>query len=159
MKDGWKEKIDQIIGTHSKDRDPEIMILQGVQKEFGYTGKEFLEYIAQNTDFSLTKLYGIVTFYQNFKIHPPGKNMIHICQGTACHVRGGARVRKELGRLLGIKPGQTTEDRLFSLESVRCLGCCGLSPVIMINGKTYGRVKPNQLAEILESYRGDGSGK
>jgi len=146
--------IDTVLEKYRDVRDPALVILQNVQAVLGYVGREYLEYIAEKTQHSLTELYGIVTFYPSFRLEPPGKHTIKVCQGTACHVRGGEKVLKELEAQLGIKPGGTTADRLFSLESVRCLGCCGLSPVIMIDSETYGRVKPKKLHEILAKYKG-----
>jgi NADH:ubiquinone oxidoreductase subunit E len=145
--------IDTVLEKYQNVRDPALIILQNIQAVLGYVGKEYLEYVAENTDYSLTELYGIVTFYPSFRLEPPGKHTIKVCQGTACHVRGGEKVLKEMETQLGIKPGGTTKDRIFSLEMVRCLGCCGLSPVIMIDGETYGRVKPAKIREILDKYR------
>ncbi|MFO7618941.1 MAG: NADH-quinone oxidoreductase subunit NuoE [Thermoplasmata archaeon] len=144
--------IDTVLEKFRGEKDPALMILQNVQAILGYVGKEYLEHIADNTEYSLTELYGIVTFYPSFRLEPPGKHTIKVCQGTACHVRGGEKVLKELETQLDIKPGGTTKDRLFSLESVRCLGCCGLSPVIMIDNETYGRVKPTKIRGILDKY-------
>lgn len=145
--------IDTIIEKHCKVRDPALIILQNIQEILGYVGKEYLEYVAKHTSYSLTELYGVVTFYPSFRLEKPGKHTIKVCQGTACHVRGGEKIIAELQSQLGIKTGGTTTDGLFSLESVRCLGCCGLSPVIMIDNETYGRVKPAKLGEILDNYR------
>ncbi|MFH0815670.1 MAG: NAD(P)H-dependent oxidoreductase subunit E [Methanobacteriota archaeon] len=144
--------IDTVLEKYKGVRDPALIILQNIQAVLGYVGKDYLEYVAEKTDYSLTELYGIVTFYPSFRLEPPGKHTIKVCQGTACHVRGGEKVLKAVEELLEIKPGGTTKDRLFSLESVRCLGCCGLSPVIMIDNETYGRVKPAKLNEILTKY-------
>jgi NADH:ubiquinone oxidoreductase subunit E len=144
--------IDTVLEKYKDLRDPALVILQNVQAVLGYVGREYLEYIAGKTEYSLTELYGIVTFYPSFRLEPPGRHTIKVCQGTACHVRGGEKVLKELETQLGIKPRSTTADRLFSLESVRCLGCCGLSPVIMIDSETYGRVKPAKIREILGKY-------
>ena len=146
--------IDTVLEKYNEVRDPALIILQNVQAVLGYVGKEYLDYVAEKTNYSLTELFGIVTFYPSFRLEPPGKHIIKVCQGTACHVRGGEKVLKELETQLGIKPGGTTKDRIFSLESVRCLGCCGLSPVIMIDHETYGRVKPAKLREILDKYTG-----
>ena len=148
-----KQVIITILEKYRDMKDPAMLILQKIQEELGYVGQEYLMYISENNGISLSKLYGIVTFYPHFKLNPPGKYIIKVCQGTACHVRGGARVLGELERLESIKPGETSEDRHFSLESVRCLGTCGLSPVIMIDDKTYGRIKPVKLRQILSQYR------
>ena len=145
--------IDTILEKYKDVKDPALIILQNIQEILGYVGQEYLEYVAENSEHSLTELYGVVTFYPHFRLQPPGKHTIKVCQGTACHVRGGEKIISNLEEILGIKPGETTEDMLFSLESVRCLGCCGLSPVIMIDDETYGRVKPGRLREILSKYR------
>ena len=145
--------IDTILEKYLKTTDPTLMILQNIQEILGYVGKEYLEYVSENSEHSLTELYGVVTFYPHFRLQPPGEHIIKVCQGTACHVRGGEKIVSNLEDQLGIKPGETTEDGLFSLESVRCLGCCGLSPVIMIDDETYGRVKPARLGEILSKYQ------
>ncbi len=145
--------IDTILEKYENVTDPALIILQNIQEILGYVGKEYLEYVSENSDHSLTELYGVVTFYPHFRLQPPGKHTIKVCQGTACHVRGGEKIVANLKDILGIKPGETTEDGLFSLESVRCLGCCGLSPVIMIDDETYGRVKPAKLGDILSKYQ------
>ena len=145
--------IDTIMEKFSDMRDPPLMILQNIQEILGCVREEYLTYVAERNGYSLTELYGIVSFYPQFRLSPPGKHTIKICKGTACHVRGGAAIQKALQTLLGIKPGETTEDCVFSLESVRCLGCCGLSPVIMVDEETYGRVKTSKLHDILAKYR------
>ncbi|MBI5000876.1 MAG: NAD(P)H-dependent oxidoreductase subunit E [Euryarchaeota archaeon] len=150
-----RKMLDDILSSHRDTRDPAMLILQKVQTSFGYTGQDHLTYISEKSCIPLSKLYGIVTFYPSFRLSPPGKSIIRICEGTSCHVRGGARIVKELERQLGIGPGQTTKDRKFSLESVRCLGCCGISPVVMMDDKTYGRVKATKLAEILATHGGE----
>jgi len=148
----YKNVIDEILARYKGERDPEIIILQAVQQRLSYLAKEYLEYISEKTGISLTKLYGVATFYPSFKLNPPGRNQVKVCQGTACHVRGGAKVLKELEKAIRIKPNQTTEDRRYSLEVVRCLGCCGLSPVMMVNNETFGRVKPAKVEEILSRF-------
>ncbi len=148
-----KYVIDTVLEKFKDVRDPALIILQNIQAVLGYVGRDYLEYVAERTDYSLTELYGIITFYPSFRLEPPGKHTIKVCQGTACHVRGGEKVLKAVEEKLGIKPGGTTKDRLFSLEMVRCLGCCGLSPVIMIDNETYGRVKAAKLDEVLVKYK------
>ncbi len=145
--------IDTILHTYSNIDDPQLVILQNIQEILGYVGEEYLTYVSENSEYSLTELYGVVSFYPQFRFDPPGKHTIKVCSGTACHVRGGSGIAQELEDILEIKPGGTTKDGLFSLESVRCLGCCGLSPVIMIDEETYGRVKKGGLQKILESYK------
>ena len=146
--------IDTILEKFFDAKDPALMILQNIQEILGCVGEEYLTYVAESNGYSLTELYGIVSFYPQFRMSPPGEHTIKVCKGTACHVRGGAVIQKDLQNILGIKPGETTEDGLFTLESVRCLGCCGLSPVIMVDDETYGRMKSSKLREILAKYKG-----
>lgn len=145
--------IDTVLEKYYDTKDPALVILQKIQEILGYVGKEYLEYVSEHTRYSLTELFGIVTFYPYFRLEPAGKHTIKVCQGTACHVRGGEKILKELENQLGIKSGGTTKDKLFSIESVRCLGCCGLSPVIMIDDETYGRLKTSKIKELLDMYR------
>jgi NADH:ubiquinone oxidoreductase subunit E len=145
--------IDTIIKKYQKEKDPALIILQDVQEILGYVGKDYLKRISDRSGYPLTTLYGIVSFYPYFKLYPPGKNIIKVCMGTACHVKGSESLLDELKRQLCINPGETTKDKTFSLEAVRCLGCCGLAPVIMINDKTYGRIKVSKLKSILDKYR------
>jgi NADH:ubiquinone oxidoreductase subunit E len=148
--------IDTIIEKYQHEKDPVLIILQDVQEVLGYVGKDYLERISNKSGYPLTALYGIVSFYPFFKLYPPGKNIIKLCMGTACHVKGSESILGELKRQLCIDSGQTTRDKLFTLEAVRCLGCCGLAPVIMINEETYGRVKVSELKKILDKYREEG---
>jgi NADH:ubiquinone oxidoreductase subunit E len=145
--------IDTIIEKYQKERDPALIILQDVQEILGYVGKEYLKRISNKSGYPLSTLYGIVSFYPFFKLYAPAKNVIRVCMGTACHVKGSESILGELERHLLINPGETTKDKLFSLEAVRCLGCCGLAPVIMVNEKTYGRIKVSMLKNILDKYR------
>jgi NADH-quinone oxidoreductase subunit E len=145
--------IDTIIEKYQHEKDPVLIILQDVQEILGYVGKDYLERISAKSGYPLTVLYGIVSFYPFFKLYPPGKNIIKLCMGTACHVKGSESILGELKRQLCIDSGQTTSDGLFTLEAVRCLGCCGLAPVIMINEETYGRVKVSELKKILDKFR------
>jgi NADH:ubiquinone oxidoreductase subunit E len=144
--------LDGIIsGVH----DPKIeliKVLQDVQGEYGYLKDEHMRYLAKAIGTSYTNIYGVATFYSQFNLNPPGRNTIFLCEGTACHVKGGQDIRKKLTELLGIDIGQTTEDRRYSIKSVRCIGCCGLAPVININEETFGRVKTSQLEGILAQF-------
>lgn len=129
-----------------------IKVLQEVQEKQGYLKDEHMRYIARLIGISYTNLYGVATFYSQFNFHPPGRNTILLCEGTACHVKGGQDIRKRLNELLRIDVGETTKDRRFSIKSVRCIGCCGLAPVININGQVFGRVKTSQLEGILSQF-------
>ncbi|MFW6381751.1 MAG: NADH-quinone oxidoreductase subunit NuoE, partial [Bacillota bacterium] len=109
--------------------------------------------IASHLDLSLSQVYGVVTFYTQFHLEPRGENIIRVCTGTACHVRGGAQVLERLQEELGIDSGETTDDLKFTLETVACIGACGLAPVIMINDDTHGRLTPDRVPEIIEQYK------
>ena len=130
-----------------------ITILQHAQDLYGYLPIELLNYIALRTGIKAAKILGVATFYAQFRLEPIGKYLIMICQGTACHVNGSEAVQAAIEEELGIKDGQTTPDGLFSIKSVACLGCCSLSPVMMINGETYGSLTPAKAKAILEDLK------
>lgn len=144
-----EEKVKKIFSNHSKQRDALIPILQDIQEEFGYLSPEAMKAAAQFCRVSPVEVYGIATFYAQFKFHPVGKNKVLVCQGTACHVMGGARILEEVQNLLKIRPGETTEDKKFTLETVACIGGCALAPAMVVNKNTHGRVKPENVMEIL----------
>jgi len=125
--------------------------LHRVNSRFGYLPEQELRRIAQELEVPLSQIYGTASFYAAFSFKPRGRHIIRICQGTACYIRGGNLLEK-LSQLLGIGPGETTEDLQFSLEVVRCVGACGMAPVVRINNDTYGRVRPDRLLRILEKY-------
>lgn len=130
-----------------------IMILHRVQGEFGYIPREAAEKLARLTDTPLAKIYGVITFYHFFKTTRPGKHSIQICLGTACYLKGGQEILDEAQSILNIKGDEVTDDGLFSIDPVRCLGCCGLAPVINIGNDVYGKVSKEQLPEIIQKYR------
>lgn len=134
-----------------------IALLQAVQERFGYISERRLEDVAEYTGAPVSTVYGVTTFYSQFRLQPPGKHLIRVCRGTACHVLGAGEVLTTLQEELGVSEDETTGDGLFTLESVRCLGCCSLAPAIMIDEAIYGRVTREALPEILEPYRGGGS--
>ena len=111
-----------------------------------------MEYVAQETKTPISSIYGVVTFYSQFHLNPRGRNIIRVCQGTACHVRGGKLILEEVEKELGVKAGHTTEDLRFTVETVACIGACGLAPVMQINEDTHGRLTPEKIALILEKY-------
>jgi NADH-quinone oxidoreductase subunit E len=129
-----------------------IMILQEVQNHHGYVPRELSLELSKMLDVPLARIYEVITFYNFFKLTPPGKHRIALCMGTACYLRGAEIVLNEVKNILGIKEGQTTKDGLFYLDVVRCLGCCGLAPVMMIDDKVYGKVKKSEIADILSKY-------
>lgn len=130
-----------------------IPALQKAQDRDGYITPETILEIHRTTGIPLSNIYGVATFYSQFRLDPVGKNIIRVCQGTACHVSSAKDITKKLEDLLEIKSGETTGDMLFTLETVSCIGCCSLAPVIMINDETYGNLKPADLKKILRQYR------
>ncbi len=129
-----------------------ISVLHDVQNSLGHIPLWAQLTVSQEMGIPFSTVHGVVTFYNFFSQQPKGRHTIQICQGTACYVRGGRRILQQLARRLGVRPGETTKDGSFSLEIVRCLGCCGLAPVISIDGKVYRRMNPKKAAEILEGY-------
>ncbi len=134
-------------------RDSLIPILQEVQEKEGYLSKEAITRIGEYLNLPASKIYGVATFYNQFRFQPVGKFHVMVCRGTACHVRGSAKVLEAVKRELKIEPGETTRDGIFSLEIVACLGACGLAPVIAINGEFIANVEPDKVKSILNSYR------
>ena len=150
-----KEDVDFIKGVcDSFNRDPQelINVLHACQEHFGYLPAEVQEVVSEGLEVPVAKVYGVVTFYSFFTMTPKGKNPISICLGTACYVRGAEKVLDEFKKELGIQVGQTTKDNKFSLSSLRCVGACGLAPVVLVGDKTYGRVAPDVVKNILKEY-------
>ncbi len=137
---------------HAK-RDALIPIMQEVQEMQGYLSRESVVEIGRYLDLPTSKIYGVATFYNQFRFQPLGKNHVQVCRGTACHVKGSAAILEALQRELEITAGQTTRDGLFSLEVVACIGACGLAPVISINGEFYASLEPDMIKGILDSVR------
>lgn len=141
--DEWKEKPGNLI-----------MILHKVQEEQGYISKEAAKAVSEKTGTHLSRVYGVMSFYHFFKTQKPGKNQISVCLGTACYLKGGQELIDEARSILGLKEGDvSTSDGLFSVEPVRCIGCCGLAPVLSVNGEVYGKLDKSQIAGILDKYR------
>lgn len=138
----WREKPGNLI-----------MVLHKMQQIYGYIPRAEALELARVMDVPLAKIYGVITFYHYFKLKKPGKNKIQVCMGTACYLKGGQDLIDEMENLIGIGVNQTSEDMLFSMESVRCVGCCGLAPVVMINDEVYGKLKKQDLPEILAKHR------
>ena len=130
-----------------------IHVLQEAQAIYGYLPLEVQKIIAEGLGISLSEVYGVVTFYSQFSLNPKGKNRISVCLGTACYVKGSDKILEELEKQLGIKCGECTEDGLFSIDSCRCVGACGLAPVMMIGEEVYGKLKPDMIKGILDAYR------
>lgn len=133
-----------------------ITILQKTQDIYGYLPAEIIMYISKETKIKPAKIVGVATFYAQFRFEPVGKYLIMLCQGTACHVNGSERIAETIEQELGIKDGETTKDGLFTLKNVACLGCCSLSPVMMINDETYGTLTPEKVRKILAELKAKG---
>ncbi len=147
------EKVDQIIQKWNSDPDFVIEMIQDIQDEFRYIPREALEEVTLQTKVPLARLYHIVTFYKSFSLTPRGKYEIQVCIGTACHVKGAPLILDSFTRELAIQISETTPDGLFTLEGVRCLGCCSLAPVITIGDNLYGEVKVADVPELLAKYK------
>ncbi|HEX9116228.1 MAG TPA: NAD(P)H-dependent oxidoreductase subunit E [Anaerolineae bacterium] len=149
-------KVDAIIAKHGSESRALIPLLLDVQREFFYLPEEALERVADKTGLPAIQVYQVARFYKAFSLKPRGKHMLTVCLGTACHVRGGDRLVDQVGRVLNIKPGQTSKDKQFTLETVMCLGCCALGPVMVVDGTYYGKMAANKVERIIRKYSGDG---
>lgn len=151
-----KEKIQEFRNfiRENKDKQGALMpVLQEAQGKFGYLPNEILEIVSRDLNVPLSEIYGVATFYSQFTFIPKGENNISVCLGTACYVKGAEKVLEEIENVLGIKCGGTTPDLKFSITPTRCIGACGLAPVININDDTHGRLKPEDIKAIIEKYR------
>jgi NADH-quinone oxidoreductase subunit E len=131
-----------------------IMVLHKAQGEYGFIPRQIAIELGHLLDVPLAKIYGVITFYQFFRLKKPGKYQLSVCMGTACYLKGGEDLIQELENLLGVGVNCTTEDGMYSLESVRCIGCCGLAPVLMINGEVYGKLGKDDLPAVIAKYTG-----
>lgn len=143
----------EIIELVGGEPEKSIPLLQEIQKRHGYLPEEVLEAVSRVTDIPVSDLYGVATFYSQFRFTPSGKHLVKVCKGTACHVSGAEILFSAVSDELGIGEGGTTEDKLFSLESVACLGCCSLAPVVMIGDKVYGKLSGAKIRKILKGYQ------
>jgi NADH-quinone oxidoreductase subunit E len=146
------DRIDRIIDKHQCDASSLIQVLLEIQSENHWLPKEALERVSEKLQVPLSRIQHIVTFYKAFSLVPKGRHEIHICVGTACHVRGATRLLDHVEDLLGIKPGETDLDLKFSLETVNCVGCCALGPVMDVDGKIYGNMAPSKTADVIKNY-------
>lgn len=146
------QKVRTICAEHRNDSGELITILHQCQDILGYLPREIQEVVAKQLNIPVARVYGVVTFYSYFTMEPKGKYPISVCMGTACYVRGSERILEEFQRQLGIKVGETTEDGMFSLNCLRCVGACGLAPVVTIGGKVYGRLTADKVRGILSDY-------
>jgi NADH-quinone oxidoreductase subunit E len=139
--DTWKEKPGNLI-----------MVLHRIQEEYGYIPRDVALKLTELLDVPLAKIYGVVTFYHFFKLEKPGDNIISVCMGTACYLNGAQDLLDELKKLLGVELDEPTDDGKFSIEAVRCIGCCGLAPVVSVNGEVYGKLTKDDLPDVLAKY-------
>lgn len=144
------KKLEHILEKHHFTTSDIIQILQDIQTEFNYLPKDILEYTSQRLRIPLSIIYSIATFYTAFSLTPRGKHLCTICMGTACHVRGAATILSEFERRLGIRSGETTDDMNYSLETVNCLGCCAIGPIVVYDGKYYGEFKLKNVSKFLK---------
>ena len=152
-KDASMVALDQVLKDNQYDAGNLITILQNAQDIYGYLPAEIIYYVAAQTGISPARVMGVATFYAQFRLEPVGKYLIMLCKGTACHVNGADRIDTVISSELGITNGQTTEDGLFTLKIVACLGCCSLSPVMMINEEAFGSLTADKVIQILHEFR------
>lgn len=145
--------VEQILKKHPKDQSSIIQVMLDIQNEFYYLPKDSLEYASRYLNVPLSQTYHLATFYKAFSLKPKGKYPIAVCTGTACHVQGAMKIMQQIERELKIKEGETTADKRFSVESVRCLGCCGLAPVVTVGKNLHGKVPPSKVAKMLKQYQ------
>lgn len=154
----WYEKTDEIIAMHGNKPSALIPIIQDIQSEYRYLPPELLNYVAKQIGITEAKAFSVATFYENFSFEPKGKYVIKVCDGTACHVRKSMPILEELYKQLGLsKKKHTTEDMMFTVETVSCLGACGLAPTLMVNEDVHPKMSPEKVIELLEELRGEGA--
>lgn len=146
------DKVDQIIDKHNCEASSLIQVLLDIQGANNWLPKEALDRVAERLQVPLTRIQHIATFYKAFSVVPKGRHGVHICLGTACHVRGASRILDSVQDITGLNPGETDLDLKFSLETVNCLGCCALGPVMEVDGKVHGKMAPAKIADVLKNY-------
>ncbi|MBE7046646.1 MAG: NAD(P)H-dependent oxidoreductase subunit E [Ruminococcaceae bacterium] len=150
------KKINEIIDRHIGQKTPLMMILSDIQNEYGYIPLDVQQIVSDRTGISVAEIYGVVTFYSFFSLEPKGKYVIGCCMGTACYVKGAQLVMDKFCELLNIEPGQTTDDGMFTIDALRCIGACGIAPAVTINGKVYPKLSVSDVPGIVEEYRNMG---
>jgi len=145
-------KTNEIIMDNAESPDNLMKILQDIQSKLGYVSLEAQGMVADRLGIPVSKVYGIVSFYNFFRLYPPGRHSVNVCMGTACYVRGSKNILNEIKTRYRLEPEQTTADRRFSLEIVRCIGCCAIGPVLNVDGTVYGRMKAEKVKKVLEQY-------
>ena len=150
------KKINAIIDKYIDEKTPLMMILSDIQKEYGYIPLDVQELVSERTGVPVAEIYGVVTFYSFFSLKPKGKFVVGVCLGTACYVKGAQQVLDKFSELLGIAPGETSADGLFTLDALRCIGACGIAPAVTINGKVYPKVSVSEVKKIVDEYKKQG---
>ncbi|MGB7294673.1 MAG: NAD(P)H-dependent oxidoreductase subunit E [Candidatus Aminicenantales bacterium] len=148
-----QEKVTEILTKYQADGSALIAILQDLQEEYNYLPKDVLTQISKELNVPLSRVLSLATFFKAFSLKPKGRHSVHVCLGTACHVRGAQRVLEKFERDLGIKSGETSADLEFSLDAVRCVGCCGLAPVVMVGEDVHGKITPGKAAAVIKRYK------
>ncbi len=148
-----KNDVDQILTTWRGKEGNLIMILHAIQDKYGFVPREIALYVADEMGINMARIYEVITFYHYFKLVAPGKHNMMVCNGTACYLKGSPQIIEAFEKQLGITDGQTTSDQLFHFETVRCIGCCGMAPALVIDGKTIGRVKPCEIEGLIATIR------
>ena len=146
-------QINAICDRYAEETTPLMMILSDIQKEYGYIPIDVQEIVSAKTGISVAEIYGVVTFYSFFSLKPKGKYIIGCCLGTACYVKGAQQIIDKFSEILGIQPGETTEDGLFTIDALRCIGACGIAPAVTINGTVYPKMTTDQVVKIIDEYR------
>ena len=145
-------KINEICERYMHEKTPLMMILSDIQNEYGYIPLEVQQIVSEKTGISVADIYGVVTFYSFFSLKPKGKYIIGCCLGTACYVKGAQQIIDKFSEILGIKPGETTSDGLFTIDALRCIGACGIAPAVTINGKVYPKMTVDAVAGVVKEY-------
>ena len=153
LQDKAIKKINEICDRYVNEKTPLMMILSDIQKEYGYIPLDVQDIVSERTGISVAEIYGVVTFYTFFSLEPKGKYVIGCCLGTACYVKGAQQVIDKFSEIIGIKPGETSADGLFTLDALRCIGACGIAPAVTINGKVYPKLSVDAVPKIVEEYR------
>ncbi len=156
LSDVAEKQIREICDRYYDETTPLMMILSDIQKEYGYIPLEVQEIVSEKTGISVAEIYGVVTFYSFFSLKPKGKNVVGCCLGTACYVKGAQQVIDKFSEILGIKPGETTDDGLFTLDALRCIGACGIAPAVQINGTVYPKMSVDKVPALVEQYKNGG---
>jgi len=146
------EKVQSIFDNYDNDKSMLVSILQDIQAEYNYLPREVIEQVSKSLDVPLSQVYSVATFFKALSLIPRGRHLINVCLGTACHVRGAVRVLEAIERDLDIKPGETTPDLKFTLETVNCVGACALGPVVIVDGEYYGQMKTGKIKDVLRNY-------